>query len=484
MEDYKINLTSKQIACSSTNNIVYYSLMLPVAVFGNIFTLSAVSMVLRVKKSIPNMLIGILAFADLTSVFTCHIIAIVSMAKHEWVGGTTLCRFQSVMTFTYFKLGFFSKTCISIDRFIALKYPLKYRSIVTMKRVTWIMVFNTLFSIGSSALTWIVDPEYIMELETWPMCTNNFAVYTNYKLAIVIGEGTIFLGGVVIFFVGNITVVKVMLELGSKIKQIKEKDDTLKKLHLMHLSVVTSASAGFTDLKKITEISESNNNLQDEGLESGDEYELQTPLAKRAKVRMAKPNINKQNGLNKQLGSKLQVPERHSTPEPLKKTPNAMAKRYSTGSLPANNEPRKERKKSLFKKVVEMSAKTTRKKKENRQKKELQFAKLVMVIVTVFVILWIPYMFTIYYEHSNRTRLHPLIVDISMKLVFANACLNPILYGLFNANFRKAYVYYIKIICFYLSCKSTEKPDGKNMPWSVVTPGLRAVPALPASPAK
>lgn len=28
----------------------------------------------------------------------------------------------------------------------------------------------------------------------------------------------------------------------------------------------------------------------------------------------------------------------------------------------------------------------------NRQKKELQFAKLVTIIVTVFVILWIPYM--------------------------------------------------------------------------------------------
>ena len=32
------------------------------------------------------------------------------------------------------------------------------------------------------------------------------------------------------------------------------------------------------------------------------------------------------------------------------------------------------------------------KKQQHRQKRELQFAKLVMVIVTVFAVLWIPYM--------------------------------------------------------------------------------------------
>ena len=74
---------------------------------------------------------------------------------------------------------------------------------------------------------------------------------------------------------------------------------------------------------------------------------------------------------------------------------------------------------------------------------------------------------TIYYEHHNRIRVHPLIVDISIKLVFANACINPILYGLFNANFRKAYIYYVKMLCFYLMCRMTSRPDGKNLPWSL-----------------
>jgi len=56
-----------------------------------------------------------------------------------------------------------------------------------------------------------------------------------------------------------------------------------------------------------------------------------------------------------------------------------------------------------------------------------------------------------------------------MKLVFANACINPILYGVFNANFRKAYVYYLKMLGYYLTCKTTKKPVGKGLPWSVAS---------------
>ena len=401
------NLTDAQKSFAHINNIIYYSFLFPVAILGNIFTLSAVFMVLKIKKSIPNILIGSLAFADLTSVFTCHLIAVISMSNQQSVGGDNLCRFQSVMGFTYFKLGFFSKTCISIDRLIALKYPLKYRSIVTRKRVIWIIVIFTVFSIGTSSLTWILDPEHIFKLETWYMCTNDFSEFTIYKLLVVIGEGTVFLGGVVIFFIGNITVIKVMLDLGSKMKKLKERDNTLSKLKLVPLSVVTRASAGFTDMATISERDEcddSNNNRKEESdVEEIDE--LHTPLSRRAKNklygektlsakgRLSIPNGNQKhsNGQANHSARRLSVPEtklnRLTTGDQFQKNsspPSAKKGHNGVGG--------KERKKSIFKRVVELSSKAKAKKKESRQKKELQFAKLVMVIVTVFVILWIPYM--------------------------------------------------------------------------------------------
>lgn len=419
------NLSDEERAFSYTNNVVYYSILLPVGICGNIFTLSAVIMVLKMKKSVPNMLIGVLAFADLTSIFTCHVIAIIGMSNRGWVGAADLCRFQSVMAFTYFKLGFFTKTCISIDRLIALKYPLRYRSIVTTRKVVAIILFTTLFSIGSSALTWIVDPEYIIQLETWNMCTNDFSIFTHYKLTIVIGEGTIFLIGVAIFLAGNIMVVKVMLEVSRKLKKLKEGGGTLHKLKLMPLSIVTTASVGFTNIGKIVEVPEqddTNNNDRSEGSDTDSINELNTPLSKRGleklnNVRNSPLSNNQQLRLNTQAKDKTGgSQDRLSAPATLYRhsaltngdvssakmgktsTSSTKQKRYSTSSLPVNgvNSGERDRKKSIFKKVVELSSKALAKKKQSRRKKELQFAKLVMVIVTVFVILWIPYMVSIY----------------------------------------------------------------------------------------
>jgi len=54
--------------------------------------------------------------------------------------------------------------------------------------------------------------------------------------------------------------------------------------------------------------------------------------------------------------------------------------------------------------------------------------------------------------------MQPIYEDIAVKLVFANAAINPILYGVFNANYRRAYLYYAKLLGFILSCKMTGKP--------------------------
>ncbi|KAF6024925.1 hypothetical protein EB796_016762 [Bugula neritina] len=385
------NLTDSEMQFAKVNNIVYYSVLLPVALCGNIFTLSAVFMVLRIKKSIPNMLIGVLAFGDLTSILTCHLISIISMSQGKLVGGASVCRFQSVMMFSYFKLGFFSKTCISIDRLIALKFPLKYRSLVTTKRVLAIIIFNVIFSIGSSALTWIIDGEYISKLETWYMCTNEFHIYTHYKLAVVIGEGTVFLIGVVIFLVGNITVVKVMLKVSRRIKSLKANNGVLNKLKMAPLSVVSTAPVGFHNISVISEIAEDKKNNNDSGEEDHLEHALATPLSKRALKKLnSNQSTNSDSESQTMTPSTISYTNHLSLPE--HKNSNQLAVE-NTNSLPTDNaKDKKDKKKSIFKKVVEKSSRALSSSKQHRQKKELQFAKLVLVIVTVFVILWIPYM--------------------------------------------------------------------------------------------
>ena len=58
-------------------------------------------------------------------------------------------------------------------------------------------------------------------------------------------------------------------------------------------------------------------------------------------------------------------------------------------------------------------------------------------------------------------KVHPLIIDVSLKLIFANAFLNPIFYGLCRSNYRKGYVYVAQMACSVLTCGIViEKPGG------------------------
>ena len=65
-------------------------------------------------------------------------------------------------------------------------------------------------------------------------------------------------------------------------------------------------------------------------------------------------------------------------------------------------------------------------------------------------------------------KVHALIIDVSLKLIFANAFLNPIFYGLCRSNYRKGYVYVAQMACSVLTCGIViEKPGGmlKTGPW-------------------
>lgn len=56
---------------------------------------------------------------------------------------------------------------------------------------------------------------------------------------------------------------------------------------------------------------------------------------------------------------------------------------------------------------------------------------------------------------------HPMVEDIAIKLVFANAMLNPIFYGLCRRNYRKGYDYVSQLFCYRITCGCIKKPGGE-----------------------
>lgn len=377
--------------------------MLPLAICGNIFTLTAVVMVLKLKTSIPNLLIGVLACTDIFSILTCHVVSIVSMAEGHYAANSAVCKFQSMMTYSYFKMGFLTKCCISLDRYIALTFPLQYRKLITKRKVLAVTIHNILFSFGTSVLTIVLDGENISQLPTWYLCVNDFEIYTHYKRVIIVTEGAVFFLGVILFFVSNLTVIRVVVRLNKKTRELFSIGQLVDEQQA--ISHKDSAANGFSS-------------------SNGDSI-----LYKKTDVATNGDEINGNNPVSLKKFESL----------------NSVADGVKTDVLYQQENGSKDN-------ISDVTRKT------KKQQKELQLAKLTTVIVTVFVILWLPYMTVIYWEHHNRRQIHPLIEDIVIKLVFANCCINPILYGVFNANFRRAYVYYLRMLGFYFTCKLTSRP--------------------------
>lgn len=362
-------LTAEEIWIASTNNKVYYSILFPVALCGNVFTLSAVVMILRIKKSIPNLLIGVLASADLASLLMIHTITVASMCAGRWIGDDNLCRFQSVVSFTYFKLGFFSKTNISIDRFIALKYPLKYRTLVTTRKVVLVVLFNVLFSIGTSALTWVIDPEYIHQLETSYTCTNDFSIYTSYKLSIIIIEGGLFIMGCTIFFIGNLTVVKVMLSLSKKLKKTHSTQAIRK--------IATVTAPIFTDISQTLALQELNTAENSKRLPV-------TPLSRKKRQKSYTLAY-----INKAVTEDEEYKERGDNSAGHYNNANGRPK---PNTLPFQRYRKNGQVNDVRDIQQKLSLNVHTNQKQRKQKKELKFAKLILVISSVFVVLWMPFM--------------------------------------------------------------------------------------------
>ena len=99
---------------------------------------------IRSLRTVSNVIIFSLASVDLlmTVVFMFRIIAL--STQEEFVNG---CHAISEFAFTVVCVIILHLMCISVDRFIAIKFPLRYKMIVTRRRIKKAIVAIWLFSV-------------------------------------------------------------------------------------------------------------------------------------------------------------------------------------------------------------------------------------------------------------------------------------------------------------------------------------------------
>ena len=80
---------------------------------------------------------------------------------------------------------------------------------------------------------------------------------------------------------------------------------------------------------------------------------------------------------------------------------------------------------------------------------------------TVLCSLSLPFFQVVLILSLANVTINQVVDDVALKLVFANAMLNPVFYGLCRKNYRKGYSYITQLFFHYLSCGVVDKPGGK-----------------------
>ncbi|XP_005991182.2 somatostatin receptor type 4 [Latimeria chalumnae] len=104
--------------------------------------------------------------------------------------------------------------------------------------------------------------------------------------------------------------------------------------------------------------------------------------------------------------------------------------------------------------IVKMRAVALKAGWQQRKKSEKKITRMVMLVVTVFVICWMPF-YVVQLLNLFLPQMDATINHFSLILSYANSCANPILYGFLSDNFRRSFQ---RILCFRWLENGTEEP--------------------------
>jgi len=107
-------------------------------------------------------------------------------------------------------------------------------------------------------------------------------------------------------------------------------------------------------------------------------------------------------------------------------------------------------------------------KTERTIRKEFRFVMTLFIIVICFIVLWLPAaivlpMSSLWLDMPSK------FFTVAVWLAFSNSCINGLIYGLLNKNFRKGYFHVVKKLCCWdkdngrLDCTNCCRDDAANM---------------------
>nr|AXH38067.1 putative dopamine receptor D2 [Cupiennius salei] len=441
---------------------VYWALVLIplplVAVVGNILVILSVYKE-RSLQSATNYFIVSLAFADLLVAAVVMPFAVYVLVNVDWELSETLCDFYIALDVTCSTASIFNLVAISIDRFIAVTQPIKYSKHKNTKRVFL-----------SIAIVWFVSAAIgspiVLGLNTSPERVPKLCVFYSSDFIIYSSLSSFYIPCLVMVYL-YYRIFKAIHErarkaIGQKMPA-RGKQDEGRGLVIENTSRSdTNGSSGNGDTKPVIRKTQNTPSTKmlaplieaDEGsqmyisdnVEDVEEDDESPPVDKEechVISNMAVSTIVNENDHKlRETEFNAVAQTGHKSSGPLFKVNGAaVADKSNFESVCAITKSAK--KKNRFKLVSH--TKQSKKKEKNAARRERKATKTLAIVLGVFLICWVPFFTCNILDaiciklQSDSCRPGVTAFLLTTWLGYINSCINPVIYTIFNMEFRKAF---------------------------------------------
>ena len=154
-------------------------LIILAAVFGNSLILTSLYRFTCLQTK-TNVFVLNLAIADLFLAVLAMPFTLVSSITYDWIFGTVMCQILGALNSIFCEASICTLTFVSIERFIAIVYPLNYETLITTKRVKIVISCIWLQAVICVFSTFIFSEFKFLKFEA--VCTVNWERNFAYTL--------------------------------------------------------------------------------------------------------------------------------------------------------------------------------------------------------------------------------------------------------------------------------------------------------------
>lgn len=162
---------------------IFLGLIILAALAGNTLILASLYRFTYLQTK-TNAFVLNLAIADLFLAFFAMPFTFVTSIKYEWIFGTVMCQITAVLNSIFCEASILTLTFVSLERFLAIVFPLKYETLVTPKRVKIVIGYIWFQAVLCASSTFVFSRFTFLRFES--ICTVDWGFKTAYTLMFAI----------------------------------------------------------------------------------------------------------------------------------------------------------------------------------------------------------------------------------------------------------------------------------------------------------